>query len=639
MARYVTIGVAGHVDHGKTAMVRCLTGIDTDRLHEEKLSGYSIDSGIAPLEFSSGTQAALVDVPGHTDFLKNTIRGLSCVDMAILVVAADDGVMPQTLEHLGILAFLKANSGFIVLSKADLVDKETLELAELEINDVISGTFLEGKPVLLFSAIDLRGMDEIRLIIEEEGEKIAGKDLQSPFRLWIDQVRSFAGFGTVVSGTVLSGTIGQDDFIHLLPSGKETRARFLEVHHQKVSQAVAGQRVGISLHNVPLKEVRRGMALAKPGSVSPTNLLNVELHVLKNAYKPIKNRQRVKLYLGTSVTTALVVIMEKEQLEPGENGLVQFRLLKHVPALPGDTFVVCLLNIRNVIGGGNVLEIPLEKYRAVKATNTVPYLKALQDRNLKPVMGRFFDRNISRPVTSLTISQDTGFRIDEVEAEIRSRIELGDLLYFEGRGFFGKNRYQTLKRRLPEVVEKILTQDPLKMTASAEEIKNQLATSLDDTPFQRMLAELCSEGKLIKTGGAFRIQNLSVRLSDERERLITMLLDYARESGFVPFSANTFWKLHKRKFNKNEIQRLLDYLHIQKRLICLNNRRFLTPQAMDKIKERVREVIRKNGNLTVGDCKEILGYGRTVGVPVFEHLDAIGFTCRQGDVRVLKKEK
>lgn len=636
MEKHITIGVAGHVDHGKTALVLSLTGIDTDRLQEEKRRSLSIVSGIAPLELSSGRQIALVDVPGHIDFLKNTLRGLSSVDMAVLVVAADDGIMPQTLEHLKILNFYKVKSGFVVLSKADLVDDETLELAVLEIEDVINGGFLEGKPIIPFSAIDLRGLDKIRLTIEEEGRRNADKEIQSSFRLWIDQVTRITGFGTVVNGTVLSGIIRQNDLIHLLPSGKETRVRFLEVHRRKVPQAVAGQRVGINLHKLPLNEVQRGMALATPGSVSLTKLLNVDLHILKSAYKPIKNRQRVKLYLGTSVTNALVIIMKKEQLGPGENGLVQFRLLKHVSALPGDPFVVCLLNIQTVIGGGTIMEIPLEKYREVKAENTVQYLQALQQGNTKAVIDHFFKMNLSHSITSTEIAQLTGLPDKELDAAIRSMVENKEVLSFEDRGFFGKTHYRILKRKLPEIVENILTENPLKMTATPEEIKKQLATSLDEKPFQRMLAELCSEGKLIKTDGAFRIRNLSVKLSAEREILINMLLEYAHESGFVPFSADTFWRVQKKKFSKNEIQRLLDYLYTQTRLIRLSNRRFLSPQAMVEIKERVKEVIKKNGKLTIGDCKDIMGYGRTVGVPVFEYLDSIGFTRREGDMRVLK---
>jgi len=639
MSKFLTAGVAGHVDHGKTSLVRCLTGIDTDRLRIEKERGLSIESGVAPLMLSSGEQMAVVDVPGHTDFLKNTIRGLSAVDLGMLVVAADDGVMPQTLEHIQILDFFAAKGGFIVLSKTDLVDDETREMAELEIRELTEGTFLEEKPVVPFSSVDQRGLEEIRLRIEEAAEGISGKDFQAPFRCWTDQVKGFAGFGTVASGTVLSGSLSQDDPLHLLPSGLETRARSLETHHETCSKVWAGQRVGINLHRVSADKISRGMLLAAPGSVEPAYLLNVDLRVLERAKMPIRNRQRVKLYLGTSVTNALVVVMEKDRLEPGDRELVQLRLMRPVAALPGDPFVICLLNVQTVIGGGKVIEIPHEKFRQARAQATLPYLKALQENDLKGFVEHFFAGNLLRPVTSGELARDTGFPIALVESEIRTRVSSGEFISFKSRGVFRKTLYQELKARLPGVVEAILRDDPLKMSATPEEIRRQLAPSLDEAPFQRMCAELCNEGALIKTGGSFKVPSLSVKVSQKQEELIERLLDYAESCGFVPFSADTFWKVYGRaKLNKNEIQRLLDFLHTQGRLIRLNNRRFLTSKAMEKIKERVTQVIRKNGSLAVGDCKEVLGYGRTVGVPVFEYLDAIGFTRREGDSRVLKED-
>jgi selenocysteine-specific elongation factor len=636
MSKFLTAGVAGHVDHGKTSLVRCLTGIDTDRLRIEKERGLSIESGIAPLGLPSGNTLALVDVPGHTDFLKNTIRGLSAVDLGILVVAADDGVMPQTMEHIQVLDFFGAKNGFVVLSKADLVDDETLEMAELEIRELTEGSFLEDKQVIPFSSTDERGSKEIRMGIESAAETVEGKDPKAPFRCWIDQVKGFSGYGTVASGTVFSGSLGQDDPVHLLPLGIETRARSLETHHDNCPKAWAGQRVGINLHRVPVSRVRRGMLMAAPGAVEPTYLLNVDLKVLERTEKPLRNRQRVKLYLGTSVTNTLAVIMEKEQLAPGERGLVQFRLMRPVATLPGDPFVICLLNVQTVIGGGKVIEIPHEKFRHARATTTLPYLKALQENDLKGFVTHFFAADFCRPITSGELARETGFPLDQVESEIRARLTSGELISFKGRGAFRKALYQELKARLPAVVEGILHDDPLKMSATAEEIRRQLAPSLDVTPFQRMCSELCNEGVLIKTGGSFKVPNLSVNVSDRQEQLIEELLDYAASSGFVPFSADTFWKVYgRRKLNKNEIQRLLDFLQNQGRLVRLNNRRFLSPDTVENIKERVREVIRKSGVLTLGDCKEVLGYGRTVGVPVFEYLDAIGFTRREGDSRVL----
>jgi len=639
MEKHITIGVAGHVDHGKSALVRCLTGIDTDRLQEEKRRGLSIESGVAPLRLPSGIQVAMVDVPGQRVFLKNTIRGLICVDMAILVVAADDGVMPGTLEHLNTLNFLKVKSGLIVLSKADLVDDETLELGKLEIMDQVKGTFLERKPIIPCSTIDRRGMNEIQLNIEKQVKIIAGKNQHAPFRLWIDQTRSFTGFGTVVSGTILSGTIRRYDIVHLLPSKKELRVRFLEVHHQKAQQAVAGQRAGINLHNISLNDIKRGMVLAEPGTEGSSLFFNAQLKVLYNAPWPVKNYSKIRLYLGTSVTQALVVIMGKKQLQPGESGLVQFRLIKPVPAMQGDLFVICPLNLHVVTGGGIVLEIPLEKYRAARTATTIPYLKAIQNGNLKLVIDYFFDRYGTSCVTAADIARDTGFQKNEVEAEIRARVKNGEVLYFEGSGFFGENRYEALKERLMKIIEKILSENPFQLTVIPDEIKTRLSSSIDGFLFQRMLAELCREEKLIKTDGGFKIRNLSVKFSKEQEGLITLLLEYAQNLGIVPFRADMFWKFHKKKFNKNEIQRLLDFLHNQKRLIRFSNDRFLTPQAMEQIKDGVKKVIMQKGRLTLADSKEILGYGRTVGIPVLEYLDVIGFTRRQENERVLKREE
>ncbi|MBU0735968.1 MAG: SelB C-terminal domain-containing protein [Proteobacteria bacterium] len=234
------------------------------------------------------------------------------------------------------------------------------------------------------------------------------------------------------------------------------------------------------------------------------------------------------------------------------------------------------------------------------------------------------------------LMRSTGLPVAEIQAELEARVRRGELLSFGTRGVFPKGRFQAVKGQAPDTVANIFSENPLKQAATPEEIKKKLAPSLDDMPFQRILSELCNEGELIKLDGGFRVPKLSVKLPEDRERLIAMLLDYAEESGFVPFSADTFWKLHERKHNKNEIQRLLDYLRVQGKLIRLNNRRFMTPQAMAQIKERVRQVIEKNGRLTLGDCKKVMGYGRTVGVPVFEYLDSIGFTRRQGDERVLK---
>jgi selenocysteine-specific elongation factor len=637
MDNYITIGIAGHVDHGKTSLVRTLTGIDTDRLEEEKRRGLSIESGVAPLHSAARLSVALVDVPGHTDFIKNTIRGLSCVDMAILVVAADDGVMPQTREHLEILALFGAKTGFVVLSKVDMVDKETLELAELEIREAVGGTVFQGKPVIPFSALDRQGLAEIRSAIEAEAALLEVKSAGDPFRLWIDQVNRAAGFGTVVTGTILSGTLSQDDPLVLLPSGIETRARSLETHHKKVEQAYAGQRVGMNLHRVPMEEVTRGMLLAAQGFLNPSFLLNVDLKVLNTGIVPLRNRQRVKLYLGTSVTNTLVVLMEKQILQPGERGLAQLRLMKPVAALPRDPFVICPLNVNTVMGGGNVLEIPREKFRLVKAQRTLPYLSALKSCDLVNCVQQFFDAHTDQFLVPAELARTSGFSIDETMALLKEKERGGELLAFRDQGFFSKKRYDLLKKELPVILQDILSRDPMKRNVKAEELRCQLSPNLEEEPFQRMLSDLCRDGKLAKIDGGFQVSGVSLRLSAQQAKLAALCTNYAHQSGFAPFSADTVWKIHGTKFQKPDIEKMLSYLRNEGKLVRLKDGRYIPADRLEAIKEKVRGVVAANGVYTLDDLRNTLGYGRRIGVIVLEYLDSVGFTSRRGEGRVLRE--
>jgi selenocysteine-specific elongation factor len=636
--KFISVGVAGHVDHGKTTLVRCLTGIDTDRLKEEKRRGLSIEPSVAPMHLPSGSLIALVDVPGHSDFLKNTIRGLSGVDMAILVVAADDGVMPQTRDHLEVLSFLKAKGGFVVLSKADQVDSETMELAEMEIREILEGSFLQGKPVIPFSAVDGRGLDQVSLALESEADHVAGKSIQAPFRLWIDQARSFPGFGTVVSGTVLSGIITRDDTVQLLPSGKETKVRFIEVHHQRVEEAVAGQRVGLNLHGVSLSEANRGTVLAAPGILRPAALLNAELSLLPVARRPMVNRQRVKLYIGTRCTPAQLVMMQKERLHAGETGLVQLRLQEPLAVLPRDPFVVSLMNRQGVIGGGKILETSKEKFRLAKAEKTLAYLQPLQSLDVKSVVNHYFSRFAGRLVTADEIASATGIPIKDIQRVMESGRRAGRLLHLEGRGYFDKRRYEALKIQLMNVTRKILLKGTFRSIASSEEIRFRLDPSLDDGPFETMLQELCHEGRLAKTDTGYRIPNLITRPSLHREKLMQRVAEFIRDQRYATFSVGTFWKRHGEGFTYKEVEKMLDYLHANQKLVRLNDGRFIDSEAMEEIQAKVKELILQKGTLSIQDSRDILGYGRTRAIPILDYLDAIGLTRRVGDERVLSAE-
>jgi len=635
MDRYITLGVAGHVDHGKTSLVKRLTGVDTDRMQEEKQRGVSIEAGIAPWIMDAGLNLALVDVPGHKDFLKNTVRGLSCVDLAILVVAADDGVMPQTLEHLETLHYFGAKGGFVVLSKADLVDDETLELAELEIRDLVQGTFLDGKDVIHFSALDQRGTESIRASAIKEAQIISSKTADGPFRLWIDQARHVNGFGTVVSGTIISGCLNKDDRLQLLPSGMITRSRFLESHGLRIEKAVAGQRVGINLHNMAMDQVGRGMLIASPDSSSVSYLINAELDVRGKQPVSLTNRMRVKLYIGTLVVNAMVVIMGGERISPGQSGRVQFRLSRPVPVHPKDRFAVSLMNVNSIVGGGYVLEIPLEKYTNARSGKMEPVLAALKNDDVASFVRKAVEMAVHRPVTAGLLQQRSGIDLHRIQSELDRMLTNGVVMDFRDKGYFLADYFIAGKENVLTAAKEAIEKGRLKIRINAQEIVDTMGSLLTEDLVHPMLDELCREGKLVKEGGGFKIPDRKLTLSADDERLSRTLLEFAEQSGFVPFSASRFCSETPGHWNEDKAKRMLHFLHNQNKLIRLSNKRFVSINVMDTIKQRVQHRIESHGTVCLSDSQDILGYGRTMAVPVFEYLDSVGFTRREGEGRVL----
>jgi len=634
MDRPVTVGVAGHVDHGKTTLVHRLTGVATDRHPEERRRGLTIEAGVAPLGLASGRPCALIDVPGHTDFLKNAIRGLHGVDLALLVVAADDGVMPQTREHLEILRFFGARGGAVVLTKTDLVDAEILDLAELEVADLLGGTFLAGKPVLRFSARETQPPLEIVRSLEAEALSLGPGTGEAPFKLWIDQVRQVAGFGTVVSGTVTAGRLRVDDPVELQPGGLRTRARSLESHGRPVVAAVAGQRVGISLHRVPLAAVGRGMALTAPEALAAGYLLNVELEVLAHSDRPLQDRQRVKVYLGAASTPALAVLMEAPELPPGARGLAQLRLLQPLPASPREPLVIAPLNRNTVVAGGRVLEVTAEKYRRAKHCRLAAYLHALVQDDVEAYLDARLDAQSLRPLTARELARDTFIPARRFEAAINARVHRGELVYFKGLGALRPGHYRDLTAGVAAVVASLVRQDPLRSPVPLAEISHHFPKALPPELLRRAAEELCRTGGLNRRDAGFW-PPVRKELATPASGLEAALLEFARQAGLTPFSADSVWKALAPSLPKKDIRRLLDVLTARRRLARLGDNRYLDGAAVETIKERVARAIEAQGSIALTDSAAILGYGRAGGAHVFDYLDRIGFTVRRGNQRVL----
>ena len=354
--KHVIIGTAGHVDHGKTLLVKALTGIDTDRLVEEKKRGITIELGFAHLDFDDGTQAGIVDVPGHEKFIKNMLAGAGGIDLAMLVVAADEGFMPQTVEHLGILQLLGIREGVVVITKTDMVDGEWVEMVKEDVKEQVRGTFLEGKPIYPVSAYTGEGIRELREALKALVAQVQEKSLRTPFRLPIDRVFSVDGFGTVVTGTLIEGAVTVGDDAAIMPDGLECRVRNLQVHGSDVKTAYAGQRVAMNLAGVKKTDITRGDTIAKPGSMRVSLMLDVRLQNLKNSQRTIVNGSQVHLYHGSAVRLAKVVLLERDALQPGESAYAQLRMTEEIATRQGDRFVIRFYSPLETIGGGVILD-------------------------------------------------------------------------------------------------------------------------------------------------------------------------------------------------------------------------------------------------------------------------------------------
>ncbi|MFH2065372.1 MAG: selenocysteine-specific translation elongation factor [Pseudomonadota bacterium] len=630
MAKFITIGVAGHTGHGKTTLVRSLTGMPADIMEGEKQHGAGMESGVFPLSMEIDIQAALMDTPGHIRYLKNTIRGLCSVDMGILVIAADDGIMPQTREHLNVFTCLGINHGFIVLSRTDLVDEELLELAELEIQEAVEGTLFEGKPVIPFSMNEPESPERIRTAIQNEVQSIQGKSMNLPFRMWVDRVRSIAGFGTVACGTICSGQVSVDDGIRILPENRESRARTLEVHHRKVSQALAGQRVGINLPKVSIQDVRPGMMLSASSLKDFHRFFNVELHV----FRPVQNGQRVRLHLGTASGNAMVVLMETANLNPGGTGLAQLRLEDPIPAIPHDRFIICSLNLHTVMGGGTVLEISEYKFKSARLPGTLPYLKAVRNRDIPALIAGFCRQRFKRPVTKSEIAEYSGLPVRNIQSVIQRMTEQDELLALSGEQYYLMDEYRKLYQELPKIINRILTTDPFKGKTNKEAIRKHLTYGYDELLIKTMLQELHNRKMIFLKDGMISAPMETLTFSRPQKQMLDSLLRYSDEVG-IPFSIGGFCRIIKKGTRKEEAQAYLDFLQFQGKLIRLNDDCYISSSMMEEIKKKVAQAIREKGSISVTDSKDIFGYGRTKGAPVLEYLDEIGFTSRKGDERIL----
>jgi len=635
--KHITIGVAGHVDHGKTSFVRQLTGVDTDRHPKEKRRGLSLEAGIAEWPRPDGMMVSFVDVPGHSDFLKNTIRGLQAIDIAVLVVAADDGVMPQTREHLDILSFLQVRHGLVVLSKSDCVDAETLELAELEIMEMVSQTFLEGQPILHFSAVNGNGRNEVIQALDRIVQECPEKPKTGPFRLWIDQIRSFFGIGTVVSGTILSGSVRTGDEIWIQPGDLSSRIRSLEQHGRNIDEAFAGQRIGINLHRIGTDNLHRGMCLVDSGQYPPIFRFNAVLHTpLLQTESILKERQKIRLYLGVSVHIATVKFIGPGLKDSHGKSFVQIQFKKPVVAAPGDCIILSPLDRNSVMAGGRVLELGREKVRLSNKAHLLERLKAIELNDFGVYLTQLCLLRPGVPVDPERLVAETTWEKNRIIQYVDGELSEKKLIALPN-GVVRRIDFDAFTRQFVDILSAEFQKKPDRDSMKVAEIIYQCQPKCDEHLAMLIADELCQGGQFVKDKGGIRPAGFRQTLPEDLKGVADLLRKYARKQGIRPFSAEYFVKTETEPVLLRQVERALDFFCKTGEMIRLKNDRYITCSALPEIKRKIKVWVEKNGEFHLRDCKRALDFNRGLGLPVLEYLDVIGFTIRQGDVRVVKK--
>ena len=631
--KHVIIGTAGHVDHGKTLLIKALTGIDTDRLIEEKKRGITIELGFAHLDWPDGTQAGIVDVPGHEKFIKNMLAGAGGIDLAMLIIAADDGVMPQTVEHLDILTLLGIKDGLVVITKADTVDPEWLEMMQEEIAEKVKGTFLEGKPIHTVSAYTGQGIPELKEMLRDLVQKAEEKSLRIPFRLPVDRVFSVDGFGTVVTGTLIEGAINEGDLAELVPSGIQTRIRNLQVHGKKVDTAYAGQRVAINLANLKKSDIQRGDAVVKPGSVRISRMLDVRLQNLKDSGRIIKHDSQVHLFHGAAELLAKVVLFGQEELRPGESCFAQLRLTEPIASKNGDRFVVRFFSPLETIGGGVILDDqPRRHKRSDPSIGKVLQIKESGSRDdLTVQLLREFGTKLP------TASQLMG-KLQREEADIRG--ELDELC---SRGMAvqplpGRYAAAAAIDKVWKDCEEILLlyhkQNPLHAGIKAAELRQKLFKGMDQACADALIGVLRQEGKLRKITDRYALSDFTVTLTKRQRNIREKLLKVYLSSGIeTPITDHIMEEFPANE--RTDFKQVLESLLSSGELVMLIPQICLHRDVYASILDTAKTHFESNETLTLAQLRDLLQTSRKYAQAIIEYFDKLHITRKDGDIHYL----
>jgi len=634
---HIIIGTAGHIDHGKTSLVKALTGVDTDRLKEEKERGITIELGFAPFTLPSGLRLGLVDVPGHERFVKNMVAGATGIDLVLLVIAADEGVMPQTREHLDICQLLGVKNGIVALTKTDMVDEEWVEMVTEDVREYLSDTFLQDAPIVPFSALTGSGKEEMILAIEAAAREIPGRTDKGIFRLPVDRVFTMKGFGTVVTGTLTSGNISAGEEILFLPGDRKTKLRGLQVHGESAKTSSAGTRTALNLQGIDKEEIHRGQTAVRDGVLRSTLMLDAKVSLLPSAPRPLKNRERVRLHLYTAEIMSRTTILEGEVIQPGEDGLIQLRLEEPAIALPGDRFVIRSYSPMATIGGGHIID-PLPGKHRRNRPPVLERLKRLEEGNLQDRIEVYLEEAGDHGLEAANLSVRTGLDTSEMKDMLSTMAgESKVVLAVTGDGTlaYSAASFDRIKDRLLAALEKFHKANLARAGLGREELRNRVARELPDRPWKNLLEALQEQGLIALDGDTVSIGSHEAKLTPEQEALAGKVLALLAKSQIsAPFLPELGDEL---KVSAADLKTVLNLLADRGDLARIKDDYFIVSKAHESLLKGVEEYFGTKQEMTLADFREIVGTTRKWMIPLLEYLDRTQVTMRKGDVRIKRK--
>jgi selenocysteine-specific elongation factor len=634
--KQIILGTAGHIDHGKTSLIKAISGIDTDRLKEEKQRGITIELGFAALDLPDGQHVGIVDVPGHEKFVKNMVAGATGIDIVAMVIAADEGVMPQTREHMEICTLLGVQHGFVALTKTDMVDEEWLELAIDDIQSFTRDSFLEGQPIVPVSSVTGDGLPQFIETLQTICTAVPERKQTGLFRLPVDRVFTMKGFGTVITGSLVSGKIAVGETIMIYPSLIKSKVRGIQVHNQSVNEALAGQRTAINFQGLDMAAVNRGDVLARPDSLSPSYMADLSFQYLASAAKPLKNRTRIRFHTGTSEIMGNLILLDREELVPGDAAAVQVRLDTPVTLVKEDRYVIRSYSPVRTIGGGQILNPIPTKHKRFR-TEITDALNALAAMPPEDVIGfharqagfRGTEHNELRLVTNLPDK-----KLDTATSALLSRRDL-IMVDRERRLYVHTDTYAYLRQMVLDQLKTYHAKNPLKAGMSREELRSKFPAHIHPKLAPQVLNQMLNNEELAAEEDTIRLPAHRVSLAVDQSQLREKIVQAYQRGGITP----PYFKEICQSLNveARDARDVLQLLVEENQLVKVKEDLYFQRKAIDDLKERLVAFLRDKGAITTPEFKDMTGASRKYVIPLAEYFDANNVTIRVGDTRQLRK--